>query len=120
MKRIFNRSIWVVLASLALSLCVANLGQAKVTEVDLSSAVGIWLFDEGTGDSTKDISSKGNHAKLTKAPKWVSGKFGKALSLDGKDDYVVVSPSKSLESSDEKYTGTAWVKLDKPGKQRNN
>ena len=47
MKRIFNRSIWVVLASLALSLCVANLGQAKVTEVDLSSAVGIWLFDEG-------------------------------------------------------------------------
>ena len=120
MKRIFNRSIWVVLAMFALSLFVANLGQAKVTEVDLSSAVGIWLFDEGAGDSAKDTSSKGNHAKLTKGPKWVSGKFGKALSLDGKDDYVVVSPSKSLESSDEKYTGTAWVKLHKPGKQRNN
>jgi len=77
MKGIFNRSIWAILAIFVLSLSVANLGQAKVTEVDLSSAVGIWLFDEGAGDSAKDISSKGNHAKLTKGPKWVSGKFGK-------------------------------------------
>ena len=111
MKRIFNRSIWVVLASLALSLCVANLGQAKVTEVDLSSAVGIWLFDEGTGDSTKDISSEGNHAKLTKAPKWVSGKFGKALEFNGKDNCV--QTEKKLLDAKTEFTILSWIK---PGK----
>ena len=95
----------------ALSLFVANLGQAKVTEVDLSSAVGIWLFDEGTGDSTKDISSKGNHAKLTKAPKWVSGKFGKALEFNGKDNCV--QTEKKLLDAKTEFTILSWIK---PGK----
>jgi len=85
--------------------------------IDPKTAVAVWLFEGDLKDGTENNNSGKfkNGAKITDG-----GKFGKALSLDGKDDYVVVSPSKSLESSDEKYTGTAWVKLDKPGKQRNN
>ena len=88
MKSFFKYSIVMFLSIMMLSLSFVNLSQAKITEVDLSSAVGIWLFDEGSGDSAKDISSKGNHAKLTKNPKWISGKFGKALEFNGKDNCV--------------------------------
>ena len=88
MNKVLDHSVWGMLIVLTLSLSVANIGQAKITEVDLSTAVGIWLFDEGSGDSTKDMSSKGNHAKLTEGPKWVSGKFGKALEFNGEDNCV--------------------------------
>jgi len=40
-----------VFAILVLSLSVANVSQAGVTEVDLSTAVGIWLFDEDRKDN---------------------------------------------------------------------
>ena len=83
-----NRAIWGVFAILVLSLSVANVSQAGVTEVDLSTAVGIWLFDEDSGDSTKDMSSEGNHGKLVKSPKCVTGKFGKALEFNGKGNFV--------------------------------
>ena len=43
--------------------------------------------------------------------------IGKVLSLDGKDDPVLVPRSKSLESSIEKYTGRAWIKLKRRGWQ---
>ena len=41
--------------------------------------------------------------------------IGKALSLDGEDDPVLVLRSKRLESSIEKYTGSAWIKLKRKG-----
>ena len=100
-----------MLIILTLSLSVANIGQAKITEVDLSTAVGIWLFDEGSGDSTKDMSSKGNHAKLTEGPKWVSGKFGKALEFNGEDNCV--QTEKKLLDAKTEFTIVSWIK---PGK----
>ena len=51
MLKISNRAIWGVLVILVLSLSVANVSQAGVTEVDLSTAVGIWLFDEDGKDN---------------------------------------------------------------------
>jgi hypothetical protein len=64
---------------------LASLSSAKIDE---ASIIGMWLFDEGSGDVASDASGNGNDGALMNDPKWVEGKFGKALSFDGADDYV--------------------------------
>jgi hypothetical protein len=56
--------------------------------IDLETAVGIWLFDEGKGKVAKDFSENGNDGELMNDTKWVDGKFGKALEFDGDGDWV--------------------------------
>ncbi|MBP95110.1 hypothetical protein CMK18_04100 [Candidatus Poribacteria bacterium] len=89
-----------------------NLGEAK-TDIDklLESAVGVWLFDEGNGEMAKDISKEGNHGKLIKAPKWINGKFGKALEFNGKDN-CVQTEQKLLDNLKE-FTLSCWIKTGK-------
>jgi len=51
--------------------------------VDLNSdLVGYWKFDEGQGTLATDSSNYDNHGVLS-SEKWVTGKFGYALSFDG-------------------------------------
>jgi hypothetical protein len=50
-------------------------------------------------------------------PIWVEGKFGKAISFDGSDDYVIAPDSTILNPYP--YTFTAWVKLEKYGTDAN-
>jgi hypothetical protein len=57
-------------------------------EIDEASIIGMWLLDDSKGDTAKDSSGNGNDGKFMGDPKWVEGKFGEALSLDGVDDYV--------------------------------
>jgi len=80
-------------------------------KLDLKTAAGIWLFDEGAGNDAKDSSKKGNHGKLMKGPKWVEGKIGSALGFDGTDDCVLIpsSPGDSLNPSSQ-VTIAAWIK----------
>ena len=64
--------------------------------IDPNTAVAVWLFDGNTEDATENK----NHGELKNGAKISGGgKFDKALSLDGEDDYVLVNPSASLESS---------------------
>jgi len=111
LKTVLNKPILFFLALIVLSAFFVISGQAKVSEVDLSSAVGIWLFDEGAGSATADLSEKGNHATLVKNPKWVAGKFGKALEFNGKD--TCVQTGKKLLDAREEFTIVTWIK---PGK----
>jgi len=56
--------------------------------------VGSWHLDEGTGTTAHDTSGKANHGTLLPSgspPTWVDGKFKKALSFDGVEDYVDVT-----------------------------
>ncbi|MEM2117907.1 MAG: LamG-like jellyroll fold domain-containing protein [Candidatus Bathyarchaeia archaeon] len=72
--------------------------------------VGYWKFDEGSGNTVADSSGNGNTGTLYNGPKWVDGKFGKALSFDGADDYVRVPQSSSLDVT-EQITIEVWVYL---------
>ena len=57
-------------------------------------------------------SGNGNDGELMNGAEVTDGgKWGKALSLDGDDDYVNVANSASLDSTAEAYTGVAWVKI---------
>ena len=69
--------------------------------------VGYWKFDEGSGTTVYDSSVNNNTGTLN-GPSWVDGKYGKALSFDGTDDYVSISTLYS--SSPDSLTVTAWIK----------
>ncbi|PKP54297.1 MAG: hypothetical protein CVT90_01995, partial [Candidatus Altiarchaeales archaeon HGW-Altiarchaeales-3] len=69
--------------------------------------VAYWSFDEGKGNVLHDLSGKGNDGTIYEA-KWVDGKYGKALSFDGKDDYVEVPDDDGLDITDE-ITIEAWI-----------
>lgn len=59
-------------------------------KIDPNLIVGMWLFDEGSGDVAQDSSGNGNDGKLMNGPKWTSGKFGQGLEFAfGRNDYVI-------------------------------
>ena len=71
--------------------------------------VGWWKLDDGSGTVAKDSSHafKGNNGKLVGKPKWVKGRKGGALQLNG-NQYV--SLGDILQDSYEEITIACWVK----------
>ncbi|HGJ65600.1 TPA: LamG domain-containing protein [bacterium] len=74
-------------------------------KINPDTIVCLLNFDEGKGDVAKDSSGNGKDGTLMNGPKWVDGKFGKALEYDGKDDYVIVHIGTALQS----LSLEAWV-----------
>ena len=77
--------------------------------------VGIWLFDEGTGNKVKDLTDNGNHGDFQGKVKWVDGKFSKALEFKGEGGSVMVPNSKSLDIK-KHITIEAWINFSDAGK----
>lgn len=75
----------------------------------IKTCIGAWLFDEGKDNIATDSSVYKNDGKLVNNPSWVDGKFGKALSFDGVDDYVILPPITA--SNWQGLTLMAWVWL---------
>ena len=86
----------IVVANLILvSLIILSLMFTSVSdaEFDPETVVGMWLFDDGKGDTAMDSSENGKDGELVNGPKWVkNGKFGSALEFDGNESkgHVVV------------------------------
>ena len=76
----------------------------------LDDAVGIWLFDEGKGNTAVDTSGNGNDGAITGA-KWAEGKFGGALEFEP-PQVVTVEPSDSINFTDQMTIAT-WVYMNK-------
>jgi len=81
--------------------------QLKQSGID-SSAVAMWHFDEGSGTTAYDETDNDNDGTINGAT-WTTGKYGKALSFDGVDDYISILPDPSLTVPN-KMTIGAWVK----------
>jgi len=64
-------------------------------------------MNEGSGSVVYDYSRYRNNGQIVGA-NWTTGKFGKALSFDGVDDYVEVPDSESLNITSA-ITISAWV-----------
>jgi len=88
MKTIIAKATYICVSLMVIYLILTGQGFAQI---DRETVVGIWLFDEGIGNTAIDFSRKVGGGELMNNPKWVEGKFGKALKFDGADDYVEIS-----------------------------
>ena len=90
MKIVMANLMLACVGLIALSLMFTDISDA---EFDLKTVAGMWLFDEGKGDTAADSSENGKDGELVNGPKWAkSGKFGSALEFDGNESkgHVVV------------------------------
>lgn len=84
------------------------------------SLILYFSFDELDGKNTIDHSKYENNGEIAGAPKHVEGKFGKALELNGKTDWVEV-PHDEILTVDESVTVMAWINTERhqgPGGER--
>ena len=99
-----SRSIAMLVAA-AVVVLVACAGVGGADE----GLVAEWHFDEGSGSVLEDSSGNGNDGTIYGAT-WVDGKYGKALSFDGVNDYVDCGNDDSLSWGSADYSICAWVK----------
>jgi len=99
-----------------LLICVAVLFIAGLltttsyAKIDPQTCVGMWLFDEGSGNVAKDSSGNENDGEFVENPKWVDGELGKALEFDGIGSYVDCGEDESLNiPTGGSVTMCAWV-----------
>ena len=74
------------------------------------TVVGLWYFDEGSGQHVADESGHGNNGTMFNNPSWVAGKYGQAILFSwGDPDYVNVTHNPSV--TPEIVSVEAWVKI---------
>jgi hypothetical protein len=100
----------VCISFIIISLMLAGVSNAKINKKNI---MGMWLFDEGEGDTVKDYSENGNDGVLTNEPEWVDGQSGGALEFDGRvngvKDHVLCGRDASINEIADAITITAWV-----------
>ena len=79
------------------------------TRVDPKSVVLVWLFEEGKGDTVKDLTDNGNDGEFMNDPKWAKGQFGGGLELDGADDHIVSRTAEGVGATF--FSETLWIKF---------
>ena len=80
-------------------------------QVDPQSIVGLWLFNEGSGNIATDSSGHGYDADFIGSPSWVEGRFGQALQFLGDSYLEIRNSSEDLAFGGlEPFSITAWVK----------
>jgi hypothetical protein len=72
--------------------------------------VGHWKFDEASGTTALDSSGNGNRGSVLNGGVWTAGKIGRALSVDGVNDYVNIPSSANYNST--VGTWAFWMKTD--------
>ena len=100
---------------LGVLLCIAGpliaplVADQKLGDVAL---VAHWNFEEGSGNTIKDLSGNGNHGKIISAnvrePKWGSGKFTDSMYFN-ESTFVRISSSESLNRLKKQITVVAHI-----------
>jgi hypothetical protein len=94
-----------------IAACIVCGSSLVLRAAALDKSVVLYLpFDEGTGTKAKDLSDSKTDGELKEGPKWVDGKFGKALEFNGKSNYVEV-PLDVNNHLDGELSICAWVKV---------
>ncbi len=83
----------ICVSLLIIGFMFVGLGQAQI---DPDSILGVWLLDEGQGDTTADASGNGNDGTLMASPDWATGQFGASLDFEGSSSYVDCGNAASL------------------------
>lgn len=99
--------------SVSVVLTLLLVSGAWALRPDDPALVGVWLFDEGSGDVVKDSSGNENHGRFNGPFEWTEGKFGKAV-LCKTTGSIDVPPSPSLDSIRDALTIAGWFRVDGP------
>jgi len=75
--------------------------------------VSYWKFDEGAGATAAD-SVDANHGTI-KGAMWTTGRVDEALSFNGVDNFVDVTPSSSVTNGNSEMSVEAWIRLNDYG-----
>jgi Concanavalin A-like lectin/glucanases superfamily/Fibronectin type III domain len=86
----------------------SNEVSATITGPPLTGLVAAYGFNEGTGTTVNDASGNSNTGTVSGATWTTLGRYGRALSFDGVNDWVTVNPSGSLNLTT-RMTLEAWV-----------
>lgn len=103
-RMIQMRMIIVVLIAIGI-MAGLPAGVAAQSEEGL---VAEWHFDDGSGNIVKDSSGNGNDGAIYGAT-FIDGKFGKALSFDGVDDYVTLTSNAGQFTSTSNFSIELWA-----------
>ncbi|HPU05732.1 MAG: LamG domain-containing protein [Thermogutta sp.] len=94
------------------TLCLPNLypvlGEEKPVQ-PLTGLVGWWPFDENGGNTAADLCPTPHPATLEGQAKFVAGRIGNAISLDGKGSRLRVPGFKGITGTSPR-TVSAWIK----------
>ena len=92
-------------------LFVVCLMAQPVLAADVAAGlVAHWTFNEGTGNTAKDVTGNGHDGTLIGDPQWTDGKFGGALEFDQDGDEVNVPFDAAMNS--ETFTVCAWANVE--------
>ena len=100
------RNLIIMILCLTITM-VVSIGDLAA-KIDAETVIGIWLLDEGQGNTVKDTSGNGNDGKIIGA-KWTDGKIGKGLEFDGASR-VEIPASESIDDFRDGFTYLLWVK----------
>ena len=104
MKKIYLGIVFMFFCMLIIGLMSVNNSYANF---NVKNIMGMWLLDEGQGETTKDSSVNRNNGKIVGA-KWVDGKNGKGLEF--KATHVEIPQSKTTDDIFNGFTYLIWVK----------
>lgn len=104
--RSWSESVLIGLIVITFGLLVVSNSYSAV--LDPKTVEVAYLFDEGKGNTAKDISENGRDGDISGA-KYVKGVFGTCLDYDGKDDNLVVTGYAGIGGTDPRTT-VFWFK----------
>lgn len=101
----------VGMSLMAIGLILVCQVSARINE---ENVMGVWLFDEGSGDTARDASPNGFDGEIV-GPEWEKdGVFGSCLEFSGiaGDNYVDCGEDDKLDyMGDGEFSIVAWVKV---------
>ncbi len=102
--RVYNRAL-----SAAEVTTLYGARQQRLNAPDKNGLVGYWSLEDATGTKATDFSGQGNTGTLTNGPVWTTGKYGKAVSFDGTNDYVLEATAATTQMGSGNFTVSAWI-----------
>jgi hypothetical protein len=94
------------------ALTAGEVGLVMSNSVPVSGVAGTrgaWPLNATSGGQAVDASGNGQHGSLSIGPRWVAGKSGSAVSLDGVTELVSIADNPALRPT-QAFTVAFWVR----------
>jgi len=75
----------------------------------LCPSSGLWLMNEGSGNTVQDLSGNGNTGTLASAVVWSTGQFGAAAEFNGDENTRITMPDSPAYSGLSQITVSFWM-----------